>query len=173
MEDSLQLTPSRWKHLALLAGSAGFVGLAFVIGPRESILAWLTGGFFGLGVVVALIAMIPGSSFLRLGSKGISVRSLYRTWHVAWADVAEFYVAPVAGRKMVCWQYSAGFTGHTRGRAFSRAISGVEAGLPDTYGISSEELAWLLNEWRVGNHDARPNNSFKPKLLRSGIGVAG
>lgn len=166
MEYSLQLTPGRWKHLALLAGCMAFVGLAVVIGPKDSVLVWLTGGFFGLGVVVALIAMIPGSSFLRLGAKGMSVRSLYRTRHVAWADVAEFYVAPVAGREMVCWQYAADFTGHARGRAFSRAISGVEAGLPDTYGIPAAELASLLNEWRAGNHGARPDSSSQPTPLR-------
>ena len=166
MDNSLQLTPSRLKHLALLGGCAGFVALAFLVGPRQSTLAWLTGGFFGLGVVVALIAMIPGSGFLRLEPKGMSVRSLYRTWHLAWADVAEFYVASVAGRKMVCWEYAAGFSGQARGRAFSRAISGVEAGLPDTYGIPAAELASLLNDWRVGNHRARPNDSSKPTPLR-------
>lgn len=166
MDKSLQLTPSRWKHLALLACCACLVALAFLVGPRQSTLAWLTGGFFGLGVVVALIALIPGSGFLRLEPEGMSVRSLYRTWRVAWADVEDFYVASVAGREMVCWEYAAGFSGQPLGRAFSRAISGVEAGLPDTYRIPAAELASLLNEWRVSDYRARSNNSCEPMPLR-------
>jgi len=149
METVMELRPSPWKHLALLAISAGFVAMALFIEPTQSLIAWFTVVFFGLGALVALVALVPGSSYLRLEPHGMSVRTLYRTWHVEWAEIAGFFVAPVGGRNMVCWNYVPGATQNRRGRAVSRAVAGVEAGLPDTYGRSATELAALLNEWRA------------------------
>ena len=166
MGNVMELRPSPWKHLALLAISAGFVAIALYVEPANSLIKWFTVAFFGLGVVVALVTLIPGSSYLRLEPDRMSVRTLYRTWHVPWAEVAEFFVAPVGGRSMVCWNYIPGSTRQKRGRAVSRAIAGVEAGLPDTYGRSAEELATLLNQWRSSGTGARPNNSSKPTPLR-------
>jgi len=166
METTLQLRPSPWKHLALLATCSGFVALAVLLEANHSLLAWATGLFFGLGVLVALVKLIPGSSFLRLTPDHMSVRTLYRTWHVRWSDVSEFFVAPVGGRNMVFWNYTPEFAEKERGRAVSRAFAGVEAGLPDTYGRSAAELATLLNEWRKQDQGARPNNSSKPTPLR-------
>jgi hypothetical protein len=33
-------------------------------------------------------------------------------------------------------------------RKLSSAMSGYEAGLPETYGLSAEELAATMNDWR-------------------------
>jgi hypothetical protein len=166
MGNVMELRPSPWKHLALLAISAGFVAGALLVEPANSPLKWFTVAFFGLGVVVALVTLVPGSSYLRLEPDRMSVRTLYRTWHVPWTDVTEFFVAPVGGRGMVCWNYTPESTRQKRGRAVSRAIAGVEAGLPDTYGRPAEELANLLNQWRSGVMGTRPNNSSKPTPLR-------
>lgn len=34
------------------------------------------------------------------------------------------------------------------GRSMARSLSGVDGGLPDTYGLEPEELAGLMNVWR-------------------------
>ena len=162
----MELRPSPWKHLGLLAICAGFVAIALFIEPARSFISWFTAIFFGLGVLIALVTLIPGSSYLRLEADRMSVRTLYRTWHVRWADVTEFFVASVGGRNMVCWNYTRESPQQVRGRAVSRAIAGVEAGLPDRYGRSAAELAHLLNEWRLGSPGTRPNNSSKPTPLR-------
>ena len=164
METSLQFRPSRWKHVGLLAICSGFVVLALLL--EHSALAWVTEVFFGLGALVALASLMPGSSFLRIEPDRLLVRTLYRTWSLERTQVAEFYTAPVGGREVVCWSYVPEYKRQLRGRAFARAISGVEAALPDTYGLPAAELAAVLNEWRIGSPDSRPNNSSKPTPLR-------
>jgi len=154
MNDALQLKPGPWKHLALFMTSVAFVVVAVLLGPKHPLLAWLTGILFGLGAIVALVTVLPGSSFLRLEPERMTVCSLYRTWHIPWSDIDSFFVASVGGRQMVCWRYAPGFFGQQRGRAISRTVAGVEAALPDTYGKSAIELATLLNQWRAGVRSA-------------------
>ena len=145
----MRLKPSPWRHLMLLGLSGGFVVLGLFVLRDHSVLGWLTVAFFGLGVLVALITLVPGSSYLELSPSRITVRTLYRTWHVNWSDVSEFFVSRVGARSMVCWSYSPGYSAARRGREISRSLAGVEAGLPDTYGLSAAELSDLLNQWRV------------------------
>ena len=152
----MRLKPSPWRLLLLLAISAGFVGLgAFLISSGEPLVGWLCGGFFGFGVLVAIVSLLPGSSYLDLSSTGFETRALYRKWFVRWTDVQEFYPVVIANRKMVGWDYSASYTAHSLGRKISTGVSGVEAALPDTYGMSAETLATVLNEWRI-RHAAAP-----------------
>ena len=152
----MKLKPSPWKHIFLLALSSAFFALGIHLVRENPIIGWLTIVFFGLGVVVFAISVVPGSSFLQLRDEGLTLRSLYRTWHVSWLDTSEFFVARVGGRQMVCWNYSPSFVGQRLGRAMSRGIAGVEAGLPDTYGRSATELAQLLNEWHMRYNANRP-----------------
>jgi hypothetical protein len=166
VDTTIELRPSPWKHLLLLVLSGGFVALAVLLDWQRPLMAWITGILFGLGMLMALITLVPGSSFLRLERECMSVRTLYRTWHVRRSDIARFFVASVGGREMVCWNYVAGFAGQCRGRALAQGIAGVEAALPDTYGCAPGELAALLNNWLAGDPGARPNNSSKPTPLR-------
>ena len=152
----MRLKPSPWRLLLLLAISAGFVALGvFLISSGERLGGWLCAGFFGLGVLVAIVSLLPGSSYLDLSSNGIEIRALYRKWFVRWTDVQEFYPVVISNRRMVGWDYSASYTAHSLGRKVSRGMSGIEAALPDTYGMSAESLATLLNEWRI-RHTGAP-----------------
>ena len=49
---------------------------------------------------------------------------------------------------MVLFDYARSYTRSARARAVASALTGAEAGLPDTYGRSAEELTILLNDWR-------------------------
>jgi len=68
--------------------------------------------------------------------------------------VQEFYPVVISNRKMVGWDYAPTYTAQSLGRKISRGMSGVEAGLPDTYGMSAESLATLLNDWRIQHRTA-------------------
>ena len=46
---------------------------------------------------------------------------------------------------MVGWNYSPEFSKSQRLRRVNTALAGTEAALPDTHGMSAEELAFLMN----------------------------
>ena len=83
--DELVLRPSKKKTGGFLVLSAGFVFVAVAI-ERPSVIRILTIGFFGLGVAVFAITMLPNASWLKLTKAGFVTRSLFRTgtvvpWH--------------------------------------------------------------------------------------------
>ena len=152
----MRLKPSPWRLLLLLAISSSFAALGiFLISRGEQLGGWLCTVLFGLGALVAIVSLLPGSSYLDLSSSGMEIRTLYRRWFVRWKDVHEFYPVVISNRKMVGWDYSASYSAQSLGRKISRGMSGAEAGLPDTYGMSAESLARLLNEWRI-RHGSAP-----------------
>lgn len=157
MEETLEMRPSPVSNILFLLLCGVFVVLGVRLMPTHGWVAGLTIGFFGLGVVVFIVKLIPGSSYLRLDARGITVRTLYRTWRVNWEDVSDFFVARIGVRAMVCWNFRPGYTGQSRSRAFARGLTGVEAGLPDNYGRSAKALADLLNQWRTSHAGSATN----------------
>lgn len=157
----MQLKSGPWKHLLYLAVSCAFVTGGVLIVREHPVIGWLNIVFFGFGVVVFGLSLAPSSNSLCLGADGLTVRSLYRTWHVGWSDVSGFFVARIGGRQMVCWNYSPSYAGEHRGRAISRGLTGVEAGLPETYGRSAVELADLLNALRLQHDGTSTISSLK------------
>lgn len=146
----MKLTPRPSKFVILLLASAAFVAMGiFLVAQGKPLIGWLNIVFFGLGVAVAIISLLPGSNHLQLGDEGLEVCSLYRRWSVRWGDVQEFFPAVVSRREMVCWNYAPGYSGQRAGRVVASQLTGVEAALPDTYGMTAAGLADLLNEWRT------------------------
>ena len=142
----------RLKMLGLLGISLMFVALGawmWVADPKMRLFAGVTMGFFGLGVLVALISFHPRASFLTLSASGFEFASLFRRHQFAWADVAGFVPIIIAGNKMVGWDFAARYSKSQTLRGVSTAMAGVEGALPDTYGHSNIELARLLNELRA------------------------
>jgi len=134
----------------LLAVSVAFVAAGIFMLPRRPLAA--SGGivFFGLGIVVALLQLLPGSAYLELDERGFTTCTMFRKNFIAWADVGKFFPLSldVRARKMVAFNYAPGLQPHPTTRKFLTAIAGAEGALPDTYGRSAEDLAELLNAIR-------------------------
>lgn len=144
----LQLKTSPWRHLGLLVISLVFVAIGILMVRDGEGIGWLVLGFFGLCALAFAVQMLPGASRLRLDRDGFTVTSLFRSSTVHWSEVSRFFVARIGGRAMVCWEYNAAVPHAVRSRRVSRALAGVEAGLPDTYGLTPEALVKLLEDWR-------------------------
>ncbi len=147
----MRLRTTRKSVLLLLVGSAAFVAGAFVILPGHPAAAYGGMAFFGLGVVVALIQLLPGSSYLDVDERGFTTCTMFRKGFVPWTDVAEFYPCdiPPSRRKLVAYRFAPGYTPHATVRKVLSAVAGAEAALPDTYGRSADDLARLLNTIRT------------------------
>ena len=112
---------------------------------------WTDGGivFFGIGILVSLIQFVPGSSFLRLTSDGITVRVMWRTTSYRWADIERF---GVSYQGMIGLDFSSSYPERDRFptlRKICRWSSGFDGALPDNYGWSLAELAAYLNSMRA------------------------
>jgi hypothetical protein len=153
---TLLLRPSRRKFglLVLAAGVlvAGGVSMIASHDRLTTVVGWVAVIFFGLGGIVS-VAQLFMKSYLLLTPEGFAVRGLGRQYMTAWSDVTGFSAIrptsmyPVS--KMIVYNFAPGYSRMPGVRRLGRAISGYEAGLPDTYGMRPEDLAALMNEWRA------------------------
>jgi len=145
----LRLCTSRRKMLWLLVGSAAFVAGGVFAVPESPAAAWGAIVFFGLGVVVAVVNLLPGGSYLELEQRGFTTCSLFRKSFLRWHDIAEFYPFSVGGpREMVAVRFAPGYRELAAARSLMTRLAGAEGALPDTYGMSAADLAALLNKVR-------------------------
>jgi hypothetical protein len=147
---SLPITfwPRRSKMVLLLACSSLFVAAGVWMLPRQPIIGMASIIFFGLAAIIFAVTLHPKSAFLTLAPEGFTFASLFRKHFVPWSSVQSFAPARIGLNKMVGWNYMPGFQEHAKLRRANVAISGMEGGLPDTYGMSAEELCGLMNEIR-------------------------
>jgi hypothetical protein len=140
--------PSRKKWLFVLATSVLFsVGGTLMIRQGDA-MGWAVLIFFGLGVVIATAAMLPGAGSLTLDHDGFEVTSLFRRHQTRWQDSAGFQAArlPPAPQKWVVYD---DLRQSTKSIAkFNVGLAGRNAALPDTYGLSADDLAQLMAQWR-------------------------
>jgi hypothetical protein len=142
------LRTARLKALFVLATGVvlSFGGLIMI---REGeAWGWLVFVFFLLMAAVGFVMLLPGAGRLLLDAEGFEVTSLFRRGRSRWADVSGFEVTriPPAGQKMVVFDDV-----RTKDSALAkvtRSLAGRSGGLPDNYGLSYEELAAIMNEWR-------------------------
>lgn len=109
---------------------------------------WLVLIFFGLMSLIGLLALAPGSTFLRLEPEGFTVSTLYRRVSFRWSDVEKFGVFEIDKSSFVGFNLKPAARKKTFWRKLSSRVSGWHAELRDTFGMSSEELAQLMNERR-------------------------
>ena len=110
-------------------------------------MGYFCGGFFALGLPVFGLHLHPKAAYLHLSTDGFTFCSLFRAHTVRWAHVQEFAVIEVAPTtRMVAWNFTSDHPATGRARGISKALSGYEAALPDTYGMKPQELADLLNK---------------------------
>ncbi len=147
-EETKILKPKKLKTLGLLLISILFVTAGFFIKDNKPFIAWSSILFFGLGIIVFLIQLLPNSSYLKLTSKGFEIRNLYKSHFTSWSDIESFTTGIIGTNKMVMFNYSKEHNKHSSGKKVARNLSGSEGGLPNTYGMKAEDLAKLLNDWK-------------------------
>jgi hypothetical protein len=145
---------NRRKAGAVLAGSLAFCTFAVYLlvagngDAADDIRAWTGLIFFALCAVVAAVMLLPGAGSLTLAADGFTMCSLFRTAHAPWRQAGDFTVASSGDKGMTFVGYEdARLTGFAA--EASRSLIGRNASLPDTYGLSHEELAPLLTRWQA------------------------
>ncbi|TYT26086.1 hypothetical protein FZO89_07340 [Luteimonas viscosa] len=135
------LRPSPMKWLAMLAICAVFVWIGLRVMGTHPLVGWSCIVFFGLCGALAVLNLIPGASALVLDADGFEIVSLFRRSRVRWNDVARFGETRVGLQRLVGFDFVDGHAGSDRLRRVNRNLSGFQAALPDTYGLSANELA--------------------------------
>jgi hypothetical protein len=142
------LYPSRMKWLLVL-----LIGVLFAVvgywmvsdGDRRS---WFVLVFFAAVSIVAAVMLLPGAGGLTLDRNGFRATSLFRSSSSRWQDVTGFEPAsiPPSLQKLVVYD-DINLTGRKIAN-LNVALVGRNAALPDTYGLSPDDLARLMMLWR-------------------------
>lgn len=149
---SVVLRPKKSSALWLLVGCTMFVAGGLWMAQEAGWIGYLCAGFFALGIPVAVVQMLPGSSYLRITPRGLSVATMYRVTEIPWDVVDHFFVVKIrqagtTARTLVGFNYVATYDQGRLGRRFSAVLAKCEGALPDTYGENPEELAAMLNRY--------------------------
>jgi hypothetical protein len=152
-QGEIVLRPSKvkWLGVGLVCGVFVLI-FVFLFGDDERGIRYMGTGFCGLGVLVAVLQLV-GGSYLKLTANGIEERALFRVHRTAWKDVRGFTVYALRTRGVktsehVGFDYVPEYPARRRMRAVNKGLTGCEAGLADTYGMTAGDLANLLEEWR-------------------------
>jgi hypothetical protein len=92
--------------------------------------------------------LLPGAGGLTLDRNGFRATSLFRSSSSRWQDVTGFEPAsiPPSLQKLVVYD-DINLTGRKIAN-LNVALVGRNAALPDTYGLSADDLARLMMLWR-------------------------
>ena len=161
------LVPSRFKWVLILLGCAGFVAIGVLLMPKNEAMTWCAIVFFGVGVAVALVMLMPGAGGLTLRREGFEIVSLFRRNVILWTDATDFVAdtIPMTVKKTVLFNLASAKS-QMLGQ-LNVGLTGRNGAIPDTYGMSADELAGLMTHWRERR---RPDHSdaLEPRSAGSG-----
>src|SRR5262249_9636724 len=146
----------------------GGIGLIHRGGYHSVPIGWLSVIFFGIGVLISILMLIPGLNALVLSPEGFTLRWIGRVrspWKTKWQDVSDFSVMelkpgllpPPLVHRLDMKFAGISFTPRIRDMVpqpklakmdHNRKKYGCDGMLPDTFGMSAEELVTLLQEWK-------------------------
>jgi hypothetical protein len=144
----LRASPQKWAGIGLICLVFTTTGF-FMARSDELFWGWVNMIFFGVGLIVCILAVLPNASYLQLDSKGFTICNLYRKHTFHWREVRNFTVDYVSASKMVLFDFEPGYKKSAALRSINVGLSGAEAGLPDNYGMKYEELADLMNQYKA------------------------
>lgn len=149
LPDGMELKPDRLRWLVVFLISAGFVAIAGWVGPGDPMLFWGAGGFFVVCALIATPLMLGVGANLRLDREGFACRTLFRTFRREWRECSSFYPVTTGMRKFVGFSTPQDEAAHPGMAAFNRSVVGATGMLPDTFGLSAEDLSDLMNRFRA------------------------
>src|SRR5437773_2372837 len=85
-DNRLLLRPSVAGTLGLLLICCALVALGVWLASEGETIGWVATCFFGLGILVAVVQLLPNASYLLLTDSGFEARAMYRSWSRAIAS---------------------------------------------------------------------------------------
>ena len=148
--ETIVFRPSRGKLLGMLLVSAVFVVVGVFMVRAGQWVGWLPIVFFGLGMAVFALQLLPNSSYLRVGPDGFTVCTLFRARSCRWGDVGAFKVGRVGTKEMVVFNFAPQYRGPRRLARLNVDVVGAEAAVAaaGTWNVSMDQLATVLNRYR-------------------------
>ncbi|MEO1131668.1 MAG: hypothetical protein AAFX40_03065 [Cyanobacteria bacterium J06639_1] len=144
-----RLRPNPRSTLGYLVFCLVFVALGVFMILDGDWRGWYVAIVFGLGSLMFAAILLPNCAYLELSPEGLTVCSLYRVHRYTWQDIEGFGVAAIALNSAVGFNFSGTHSTQNVATQIAAGLSGYEAALPDTYGMSAEALAAVLNEYRT------------------------
>ena len=145
--------PRPVRVMGWLVVSTAFVTGGILITSTRQWIGWLVIVFFGLGVMVFALQLLPNSNYVRVGPDGFTVCNLFRSHSCRWSDVGAFKVAQIGTKEMVVFSFSNQYRGPRRLSRLNAHLVGADAAvaISGSLNIGMHELADLLNRFR-GRH---------------------
>ena len=151
MQQELTIHGSRERFLWLLVFGVCFLLLGYWAFFEQRM--WLLGGvtiaFAVFGLVITLLMMRPGSTYLRLDRQGFEIVAMRRRHRYAWSDVDDFYLCNVGGAEAVGIRFNASCSSQRIGREFAQGLAGVEGAIANVFTASPPQVCAILNEWKA------------------------
>jgi len=152
-DEDLTFRPKPSRAIFVLAASLAFVLGGIFMLPKEPALAWICIGFFGLGIPVGILMLIPGCYCLILKRDEFIIVNLGRRLACRWTDVTDFVVVKTPQGPRVGWNFSQNVSNEApywrkriAARKWVTETYGRNALLADDYGVAPEELCRLMIE---------------------------
>lgn len=156
MSEELVIRGSRARFLRMLVIGTCLVALSYWTLAEQHM--WLLGGagliFFGFGLVVTVLMMRPGTTYLRLHPSGFDVVAMKRPCHYLWSDVDGFYLASLSGAEVVAIQFNESCKSQRIGRALAGGLTGIEGAISNIFERPPAAVCAVLNEWKSSYGDA-------------------
>ena len=140
------MRPSRKKWFGIFLIGALFTATGiWLIAKEGGAMPWFCTIFFGFVAGVSLVQMF-GSSYLHLHLEGFEQNMMRRKLECRWDEVSDFHVWATGGSRFVSFNRI-----HDQGKTIAKVnqmLSGGSASLGDSFGMSAEALADLMNAFR-------------------------
>jgi hypothetical protein len=146
---SVTIHASRTKWLRHLLVNIVFVSIGVWQVSKGLWIGWLLVSFFGLGAIICATLLLPGAGKLTLDVDGFQTTSLFRGSRLHWTDVAGFkaHTMPFSRLSKKVYFNVSTLTGRPIAK-LNVALFGRNSALADTYGLSADELACVMEYWR-------------------------
>ncbi len=139
----MRLVPSRIKWWVMIVAGVGFAAVLlvnFAGNTGATIMAVLS-------VLVAAFAaamLVPGANSLQLDAEGFEVTHLFRAKRYRWSDVSDFGVCSLGQSGDVVAFRTVDPPRSLWGKTNAALLGDRNAYLPDTYGMTAEDLVKLF-----------------------------
>jgi hypothetical protein len=118
---------SPWKAIKLLVGCSLFIAAGFFIlsaGKANPVMAWLTIGFFGLGVPIGLYQLLDRRPQIIVNEIGIFDRTAHKDF-INWEIIQDAYIVKVQQETFICLVVPKEFEPSAHKLGFKKRMAGL------------------------------------------------